>query len=75
MQFGRFITVLCDSIYICIYIYILLFGFECFTVSNVVFIEGTVRQCSVAGLVLYCVTLCMLVYGFACITLSKVVFM
>jgi len=35
-------------------------GVECVTVSSVVFMEGTDRQCSVARLVLYCVTVCIL---------------
>ena len=54
MQCGTVSAVLCDSVYIGI-------GVECVTVSNVVFMEGTDRQCSVAQLVLYCVTVCILV--------------
>jgi len=53
----------------------LVFGFECVIYSNVVFMEGRVRQCSVAGLVLYCETVCILILGFECLTISKVVFM
>ena len=54
MQCGTVSVVLCDSVYIGI-------GVECVMVSNVVFMEGTDRQCSVAQLVLYCVTVCTLV--------------
>ena len=45
------------------------------TYSNVVFMEGTDRQCSVARLVLYCVTVCILVFSVECVTVSSVVFM
>ena len=45
---------------------ILVLGVECVTVSSVVFMEGTDRQCSVARLVLYCVTVCVLVLGVEC---------
>ena len=48
---------------------------ECVTVSNVVFMEGTDRQCSVAGLLLYCVIVCVLVLGVECVTVSSVVIM
>ena len=54
VQCGMVSAVLCDSVYIGI-------GVECVTVSSVVFMEGTDRQCSVAWLVLYCVTVCILV--------------
>ena len=40
--------------------------------SNVAFMQGTVSQCSVAGLVLYYVTMCILVFGLACVTYSNV---
>jgi len=50
-------------------------GFECVTVSNVVFMEGTDRQCSVAELLLYCMRVCKLVFGVECVTVSNVVFM
>jgi len=36
---------------------------ECVTYSNIVFMEGTDTQCSVARLLLYCVTVCILVLG------------
>ena len=45
MQCGIVSAVLCDSVYIGI-------GVECVMVRNVVFMEGTGRQCSVAWLVL-----------------------
>jgi len=54
VQCGTVSAVLCDSVYIGI-------GVECVTVSNVVFMVGTDRQCGVARLVLYCVTVCILV--------------
>ena len=43
--------------------------------SSVVFMEGTDRQCSVAGLGPNCVTVCILVLGVECVTVSSVVFM
>ena len=43
VQCGTVSAVLCDSVYIGI-------GVECVTVSSVVFMEGTDRQCSVAQL-------------------------
>jgi len=49
-------------------------GFECVTVSNVVFKEGKGRQCSEAWLVLCCVTVYILVLGVECVTVSNVVF-
>jgi len=48
---GTVSAVLCDTVYIGM-------GVECVTVSNDEFMEGTDRECSVAGLVLYFVTLC-----------------
>ena len=66
MQCGTVSAVLCDSVYIGI-------GVECVTVSSVVFMEGTDRQCSVARLVLHCVTVCILVLVFQCVTVSSVV--
>jgi len=45
-------TVLCGKIKVlyCVTLYILVFGVECVTVNNVVFMEGTDRQCSVVWL-------------------------
>jgi len=56
-------------------LYILVFDVGCFMISNVVFMERTDRECSLAGLVLYCVTVCILVLGVECVTVSNVVFL
>jgi len=50
---------------------ILVFGLESVTYSNVVFMEGSIRQCSLADLVLYCVTVFILVLGFECLMVSS----
>jgi len=52
----------------CVTVCILVLGVECVTYSNVEFMAGTDRQCSVARLVLYCVTVCILVLGVECVT-------
>ena len=52
-----------------------LFAFECVAVSNVVFMEGTIRQSILSRLLLYCVTVCILVLVVVCVTFSNVVFM
>ena len=44
---------------------------QCVTVTNVVFMEGTERQCSESRLVLYCVDVCILAIGFECVTVSN----
>ena len=62
MQFGK------DTVLNCVTVCILVFGVECVSVSNVVFIEGTDNECSVAWLVLYCVTVCILVFSDECVT-------
>ena len=59
----------------CVTVCILVLCVECVTVSNVVFMEGTGTECSVAQLVLYCVTVCILVLGVECVTVSNDVFM
>ena len=59
LQCGRVSAVLCDNVHV----RILVLGVECVTISNVEFMEGKERQCSVAGLVLNCVTVCILVFG------------
>ena len=59
----------------CVTLCILVFDVECVMVNNVVFMEGTDRECSVACLVLYCVTLYILLFGVEWFTVSSDVFM
>ena len=40
-------------VFYCVTVCILLLDFECVTVSNVVFMEGTYMKCSFAGILLY----------------------
>ena len=56
------------SVLYCVTLCILVLGVECVTVSSVVFMEGTDRQCSVARTFLYYVTVCILLFGVECVT-------
>ena len=53
----------------------LAFVVVCITYSNVVFMEGTHRRCSVALSVLYFVTVYIFVVRVKCVTVNKFVFM
>jgi len=69
-------TVTCSTVKVlyCLRVCVLVFAFECFAVSNVVFVEGTYRQCNVSRLVLYSVRVCKLVLRVGCVNFSNVFF-
>lgn len=56
-------------------VFIFVLSVVCFTLSNVMLMEGTDRQCSVSRLVLYSVTVFISVFLFVCVSYSSVVFM
>jgi len=52
----------------CVTVCILVFGVECLTYSNVVFMEEKVRKCSFSEILVYCLTVCILVFAVVCVT-------